>query len=89
MKLSKEMRDIFGAAKVASVVKKSLEVLVENVVCSDHTMKACIEIFKIKDNEKEVDPLCQALLLDLVNQMKLRMDKAIDHLDNVGRSDTP
>ena len=87
MKLPKEIDDLFGGAKVASGVKEALEALVENVLCTSHTMKACIEIYRLKDNEKEVDALCQALLLDLVNQMKLRMDKAIDHLEKEERKE--
>ncbi len=79
-KMSDKIVEIIGAARVAAGVKEALEALVENVLCTDHTMEACVAIYKLKDNEKEVDVLCQALLLDLVNQMKLRMDKAIDRL---------
>ena len=87
MKLPKDINELFGGAKVAAGVKEALEALVENVLCTTHTMAACIEIYRLKDNFKEVDPLCQALLLDLVNQMKLRMDKAIDHLEKEGKKE--
>ena len=79
-----DFREMIEASIVARSMREGIERLLDNAVCTDHTMEACLSVVRSK-TEDERDRLSEALLLEVVGRMQGQWDKAIKALADEGQ----